>query len=46
MTLNALRFAVADIAAVEAQHRDNGIAVAAAMPAGWWCRPISPLGQP
>jgi len=25
MTLNALRFAVADIAAVEAQHRDNGI---------------------
>jgi catechol 2,3-dioxygenase-like lactoylglutathione lyase family enzyme len=26
MTLNALRFAVADIAAVEAQHRDNGIA--------------------
>ena len=25
MTLNALRFAVADIARVEAQHRDNGI---------------------
>lgn len=25
MTLNALRFAVADIAAVEAQHRDHGI---------------------
>lgn len=25
MTLNALRFAVADIAAVEAHHRDNGI---------------------
>jgi hypothetical protein len=26
MTLNALRFAVADLAVVESQHRDNGIA--------------------